>query len=52
LTLSEAAQLLTGQQLMVKPDATGVLVEAQRPADRVMLENRKKNEFVFRRGSL
>ena len=51
LTLTEAARLIAGQQIM--PKAVGLpLVEGQRPAERVLLENRKKNEFVFRRGSL
>jgi NADH-quinone oxidoreductase subunit G len=51
LTLSEAADLLSGQQVGIKPDAN-LLIEANRPDDRVMLEKRKKNEFVFKRGSL
>lgn len=51
LTLAEAAQLLAGQNLVIRPD-NAVLVEAQKPADRVTVENRKKNEFIFRRGTL
>ena len=51
LTLSEAFELMLGHQLMVRPDAN-VLIEASRSAEKVMLENRKKNEFVFKRGSL
>ena len=52
LTLVEAAQLITGQQLMVKPD-TNAFVETARAVDLVMKEARgKKNEFVFKRGSL
>lgn len=51
LTLNEAMDLLTGRQIMIKPDPNA-FVEASRPADRVTLENRKKNEFVFKRGSL
>ncbi|MFN7729275.1 MAG: 2Fe-2S iron-sulfur cluster-binding protein [Bdellovibrio sp.] len=51
LNLSEAAQLLLGQNLMIKPE-TSMFVETARPADRVMLENRKKNEFVSRRETL
>jgi NADH-quinone oxidoreductase subunit G len=51
LTLSEAARLMVGQQLSLK--AQGLpLVESQRPSERVLLENRKKNEFVFKRGTL
>lgn len=51
LTLAEAGDLLAGHHLMIKHD-TSTLVEADRPDDRVMLEHRKKNEFVFRRGDL
>jgi len=51
LTLAEAGALLTGQNLMVKP-SIGAFVETERPPDRVTVEHRKKNEFVFRRGSL
>jgi len=51
LTLAEAGDLLAGKMLSIRPD-TGVFVEAQRQSDRVMLEHRKKNEFIFRRGNL
>jgi NADH-quinone oxidoreductase subunit G len=51
LTLSEAAELLCGHQLMIKPEGNQ-FVEASRQADKVMLEHRKKNEFVFKRGNL
>lgn len=51
LTLTEASLLMAGRELTI-PVSTGVFVEAQRPSDRVMLENRKKNEFVFRKGAL
>ena len=51
LTLSEAAALVAGRDISVSP-ATEVMVEANRPMDRVTLEHRKKNEFVFKRGSL
>jgi NADH-quinone oxidoreductase subunit G len=51
LTLNEAITLLSGEQLMVKPD-TNVMIETARRPDQVMLEHRKKNEFVFKRGSL
>jgi NADH-quinone oxidoreductase subunit G len=52
LTLSEAAQLLSGQNIMIKPDHNP-LVEANRAADVVMKEaNRKKNEFTYKRGEL
>jgi NADH-quinone oxidoreductase subunit G len=51
LTLAEAAELMSGKAMAIKP-STNVFIEAERPADRVMLEHRKKNEFIFRRGSL
>jgi NADH-quinone oxidoreductase subunit G len=51
LSLSEAAAILAKKPLMIRPDSNP-LVEADRPSDRVTLENRKKNEFVFHRGSL
>lgn len=51
LTLSEAMDILVGKQVILKPEAN-LLVEAKRPADRVTVENRKKNEFIFKRGPL
>ncbi|PIS10718.1 MAG: NADH dehydrogenase subunit [Bdellovibrio sp. CG10_big_fil_rev_8_21_14_0_10_47_8] len=51
LTLTEASDLLAGKQLVIKPE-TNVFVESEKPADRVTVEHRKKNEFVFRRGTL
>ncbi|MGE3759795.1 MAG: 2Fe-2S iron-sulfur cluster-binding protein [Pseudobdellovibrionaceae bacterium] len=51
LTLDEAAALLTGGEVAVKT-APAPFVEANRPLDKVMMEHRKKNEFVFKRGSL
>lgn len=51
LTLAEAMSLLCGETLMIKPE-TNVFVEADRQADKVTLEHRKKNEFVFKRGTL
>jgi len=51
LTLGEAAELLAGHQIMVKPESN-LLVEADRQADKVTVEHRKKNEFVFKRGAL
>jgi NADH-quinone oxidoreductase subunit G len=51
LTLAEAVELMAGQHIMIKPD-TNVLVEAHRQQDIVMVETRKKNEFVFKRGPL
>lgn len=51
LTLVEAADLLAGRELNIKPVHT-VLEDNHRPKDYVMLEHRKKNEFVFKRGNL
>jgi NADH-quinone oxidoreductase subunit G len=50
LTLTEAALLLAGKNLAM-PMAAPFMPTNQRP-DQVELERRKKNEFVFRRGSL
>ncbi|MBX3017484.1 MAG: (2Fe-2S)-binding protein [Bdellovibrionaceae bacterium] len=51
LSLTDAAQLLTGQNLIFRAEPS-TFVEVQKPQDRVTVETRKKNEFVFRRGSL
>jgi NADH-quinone oxidoreductase subunit G len=51
LTLVEAMQLLLGKSISLRPEPQN-FVEASRPKDRVTLEHRKKNEFVFKRGSL
>lgn len=51
LTLTEAAMLFAGKDLAIAP-AKELFVETNRRSDEVMLEHRKKNEFVFRRGSL
>jgi NADH-quinone oxidoreductase subunit G len=51
LTLAECTQLMSGREISIKPGRE-TFVEGLRPVDRVMLENRKKNEFVFKRGSL
>lgn len=51
LTLTEAALLLAGKNLAIPTTAQPFLPTNQR-ADQVELEARKKNEFVFRRGSL
>ncbi|MEZ0390625.1 MAG: 2Fe-2S iron-sulfur cluster-binding protein [Pseudobdellovibrionaceae bacterium] len=51
LTLLEASELMMGKAISIRP-ATSPFVEADRQSDRVMLEHRKKNEFIFRRGSL
>lgn len=50
LTLTEAALLMSGKNLSIP--AANPFVEANRPADVVMQETRKKNEFVYKRGSL
>ena len=51
LSLTEAAGLLFGEGVTVRP-AAEVFVDQNRRPDQITLENRKKNEFVFRRGSL
>ena len=51
LTLAEAGDLLVGKALTIRVDPN-TFVEAARPMDRVTVEHRKKNEFVFKRGSL
>lgn len=54
LTLNQAGDLLAGHEfkMPVTLQSEKVLVEDKRRSDQVMLEQRKKNEFVFRRGSL
>lgn len=55
LTVVEVIQLWLGTSPWVQGqpgDAQNVFVEAERSPDRVLLENRKKNEFVFKRGPL
>ncbi|MBX3039657.1 MAG: (2Fe-2S)-binding protein [Bdellovibrionaceae bacterium] len=51
LTLTEATMLMAGRNLTI-PTTKELFVESNRREDEVMLEHRKKNEFVFRRGSL
>jgi NADH-quinone oxidoreductase subunit G len=51
LTLTEAALLLAGKNLVIPTGAQPFMPTNQR-ADQVALEARKKNEFVFKRGSL
>ena len=53
LTVSEAALLLTGQEIQVQVVAEKELFKAEntRP-DQVTLDHRKKNEFIFQRGRL
>ena len=51
LTLTEAGLLLGGKNLSI-PANTPVFVDGARPNYVVMQESRKKNEFVFKRGSL
>ena len=51
LTLTEAAQLLSGKEIQIQVSQQ-VLEDNRRRQDLVMLEHRKKNEFVFKRGSL
>ena len=51
LTLTEAALLMAGKNLNIPTSAQPFMPTNQR-VDQVELEARKKNEFVFRRGSL
>lgn len=51
LTLTQAATLMAGQELTVNTKVE-TFVETERRPDEVMLEHRKKNEFVFKRGTL
>lgn len=51
LTLTEAALLMGGKPLSI-PNTNEVFVDTNRRQDLVMQETRKKNEFVYRRGSL
>lgn len=52
LTLSEAALLMAGENFQIAVPKVDLFVENQRRQDQVMLEHRKKNEFVFKRGQL
>lgn len=52
LTLAEAASLLMGQQLVIRPDSGKILVESNRSTEKVTIEHRKKNEFTFNRRPL
>lgn len=53
LTLDQAAQLLAGQEIKVAaaPEVQ-TFIESNRRPDEVMIEHRKKNEFVYKRGNL
>lgn len=51
LTLTEAALLLAGKNLSIPAGMASFMPSNQR-VDQVALEARKKNEFVFKRGSL
>ncbi len=51
LTLTELSLLLAGKSLTI-PATANIMVDASRRSDQVLIENRKKNEFIFKRGSL
>lgn len=54
LTLSEASDLMSGKEYKM-PDheeSAATFIEAHRRVDQVMRENIKKNEFLFKRGTL
>lgn len=53
LTLTESAILMSGKNLTLPSQQNKpAFTENKRRPDQVALENRKKNEFVFKRGSL
>lgn len=53
LTVSEAADLLAGKHLNIQPVPTvDLLVKEHERADKVTMDHRKKNEFIFQRGPL
>ena len=53
LTLSEAAELLSGKNISIPVILSeDTFIESNRRSDLVKLEHRKKNEFVYKRGSL
>jgi len=53
LTVTEAAALLAGQEIKIETlNPKNLFVAANKPADQVTLDFRKKNEFIFQRGKL
>ncbi|HWU42200.1 MAG TPA: 2Fe-2S iron-sulfur cluster-binding protein, partial [Bdellovibrio sp.] len=52
LTLTEAALLLAGKNLSLPSTMADEFLPTNQRSDQVELEARKKNEFVFKRGSL
>lgn len=53
LSLSEAAQLMSGADLKIDiVDDKSLFTDTHQRADQVVIEHRKKNEFVFNRGRL
>lgn len=53
LTLAEVSYLLTGQNIPIETVAPAdAYIETNRRPDQVMLEHRKKNEYLYKRGSL
>lgn len=52
LTAADAFRLLAGLPVTLKSLQEEIFVESLRKASTVRLEHRKKNEFVFKRGSL
>jgi NADH-quinone oxidoreductase subunit G len=53
LTLAEASYLLTGQNIPINiSNNQEIFVNSDKRLDQVTLEHRKKNEFVYKRGSL
>ena len=53
LTVTEAAQLMSGAEIKIETvDSNSLFVSTHQRPDQVVLEHRKKNEFVFNRGRL
>ncbi|HPI41090.1 MAG TPA: NADH dehydrogenase subunit, partial [Pseudobdellovibrionaceae bacterium] len=52
LTLAEAADLMSGREYQIPETEQALFVEAHRRVDQVMKENAKKNEFLYKRGTL
>lgn len=53
LTVTEAAQLMSGAEIKIETvDSKNLFVSTNQRPDQVVIEHRKKNEFVFNRGRL
>jgi len=53
LTVTEAAEMLAGQHLKIEPvPMVDLMVKEHERTDKVKMDHRKKNEFIFQRGPL